>query len=212
MPSSSPTARRRSASRFGRSTATSATATSSSSETTLTTPPPAPSGRSTRSTSKLLGRQLGRELEQCQWVAVRGRDQPLNDGGRDICRYALCEESSCVSRVEQRGPKLCDIGCFERSRRVVPGSEEDRDRLGVESPCHEHEHVHRRLIEPLGIVDQVQQRLFFGGFREQGESADLPSPASPRTTSAPLLAARAAPNRRRIVAVSAPRPTSIARS
>jgi hypothetical protein len=47
--------------------------------------------------------------------------------------------------------------------------EDERDRLGPEAPGHEAEHLCRRPIEPVGIVDQTEQRQVGGGLGQQAE-------------------------------------------
>jgi len=54
------------------------------------------------------------------------------------------------------------------SARIALREHED-DRLRLQASGHEREHLCRRLIEPLGIVDQAQKRLLFGGVREQAQ-------------------------------------------
>ena len=50
--------------------------------------------------------------------------------------------------------------------------EHENDRLRMQAPRHEREHLCRRLIEPLRIVDQAQKRLFVGTVRKQAQQRE----------------------------------------
>jgi hypothetical protein len=50
-----------------------------------------------------------------------------------------------------------------------PESEDDHHGLGDQPPGHEREDPRRRLVEPLRVVDDTDQRLAVGGLGQQGE-------------------------------------------
>ena len=50
--------------------------------------------------------------------------------------------------------------------------EHEDDRLRLQAPRHEREHLRGRLIEPLRIVDQAQKRLFVGTVRQQTQQRE----------------------------------------
>jgi hypothetical protein len=47
--------------------------------------------------------------------------------------------------------------------------EQARHPLGEQPACHESERLHRRAVEPLGVVDEAQQGLFLGDLRQEAE-------------------------------------------
>jgi len=50
-----------------------------------------------------------------------------------------------------------------------PGREHQAHRLGSQAPGHEPQRLRGRLIEPLLVVDQADQRLFPGHLRQQAQ-------------------------------------------
>ena len=48
----------------------------------------------------------------------------------------------------------------------IPSREDHRDPLGQESSGDEGQHACRRPVEPLGVVDDAQERLLLGSFRQ----------------------------------------------
>ena len=65
--------------------------------------------------------------------------------------------------VEARG--------IEPTTLAVPDGEQDDDPLGSNAPSREHERVGGGSIQPLGVVDDAQERTLFGRFGEQREHA-----------------------------------------
>ena len=51
----------------------------------------------------------------------------------------------------------------------VAGGEDNSDRFGQQSPGHEGEGLHGHLIEPLGVVDDAEQRLVGSGGGHQAQ-------------------------------------------
>ena len=54
---------------------------------------------------------------------------------------------------------------------VVAGGDQQDDPLGLEPPGREGEGVGRRLVQPLGVVDQADQRPLLGHLGEQAQRA-----------------------------------------
>jgi hypothetical protein len=50
---------------------------------------------------------------------------------------------------------------------VFPRSEHEPNRLGQQAPSHERQRLRRGIIEPLGVVDDAQQRTRLRRLREQ---------------------------------------------
>jgi hypothetical protein len=64
-----------------------------------------------------------------------------------------------------------EAGRRERMEVVIAGGDQQHDPLGLEPSGGEGERVGRRLVEPLGIVDQADQRPLLGHLREQAQRA-----------------------------------------
>ena len=60
----------------------------------------------------------------------------------------------------------------ELARVVVARPDEHGDRVGLQPPRHEHERLGRRAVEPVGVVDDAQQRPLVGGGGEQAQHGD----------------------------------------
>ena len=73
------------------------------------------------------------------------------------------------SRVEPAHVKLREPGGLEASDLALAGGEEHRDAFRIEAPGDKDKCVRRRVVEPLRIVDEAQERLAFGGLGEQAE-------------------------------------------
>ena len=54
----------------------------------------------------------------------------------------------------------------------LPDRDEEQDRLGLEPPADELQHLARRRVEPLGIVDEADQGTLGGSLREQAEHGE----------------------------------------
>lgn len=57
-------------------------------------------------------------------------------------------------------------------RAVVTGPEQESDAFHQESAGYEREYLSRRRIKPLRIIDDTQQRLFFGNVGKQIERGE----------------------------------------
>ena len=104
-------------------------------------------------------------------------------------------------------PQLRQPGQLVELARPTLREHED-DRLRLQAPRHEREHLRGRLIEPLRIVDQAEKRLFVGTVRQQtqqrrgrrkSDPAGRPS-SSQRRSRAPHAGAAAAARARRATA------------
>ena len=114
------------------------------------------------------GDSVARQLEQRERVAARLGEDPrphalvqrrADDRREQLARVRV--RQSLESQVRQPR-QLVEL---ER----LAHREHEHDRLGLQAPGHEREHLRRRPIEPLGVVDQAQQRPFLGSLRQQAE-------------------------------------------
>ena len=122
-------------------------------------------------TGQLAGAHLSRQLEQPQRVPPRlGHDPVANllveltgyGGGEQRSRVVLGEP---LERQARQGGKQLLVARF-------PDGEQQQDRLGQQPPAHESQDLARRLVEPLGIVDEADQRAFRGDLGEQAEHGE----------------------------------------
>lgn len=126
-----------------------------------------------QSAGALGGRQGGGQLDQGQRVApgllhhaigdVRGQPGEQFGGGRTV--QTLDEQPRQALHGGARGP--------------VADGEEHHDALRAQSARGEGQHVHRRPVDPLGVVDQAEQRPVGGGLRQHGEDREADGEAVP---------------------------------
>ena len=125
-----------------------------------------------------------RELEQRQGVAVALH--------HDLLEHGLVERT--VDVVEQQRASIGVGQSFEDQLRKLAqdvvaaaraGRTDDRDPLGEETTSHEAEDLSRRPIEPLGIVDDADQRLLLGDIGEQRQRRQPDQEAIGRRRPAP---------------------------
>ena len=123
--------------------------------------PPASSGRG----------QIVRQLHEGEWIAAASRRSaaraPARRGGpQDGLEERAGSRDDPAARRESRGSP-------RDASAISPRGEHHRDPLDREAASREPEHLRRRAIEPLGVVDQAQE----GRSRAASDS-------SPRTASA----------------------------
>jgi hypothetical protein len=102
---------------------------------------------------ELTGAERRRELDERQRIPVRSRQHPVDRVGRRSGAHAGRDELAGIRGAERHQPKLGNPDGRERPIRVVAGRKDERDPLGVEPACGEHQGLGRGLIEPLRIVD-----------------------------------------------------------
>jgi hypothetical protein len=73
------------------------------------------------------------------------------------------------SRREAVQAQLRECSRLEAATFAIARCKQDRDALCLEAPRHEQQRVTRGLVEPLGIVDQAQQRALLGSLGEKAE-------------------------------------------
>jgi hypothetical protein len=110
-----------------------------------------------------------RQLQQCQGVAASLGDDLIADpvierftdrGGQQRPRIGVAEAAHV--ELGQPGQRTGDRAC-------VAHAEQQRHPLGGHPPRDEGQDLGRRLVQPLRIVDEAEQRFSFGDFRHQGE-------------------------------------------
>ena len=68
--------------------------------------------------------------------------------------------------------QLREPGRLEAPNVALASAEEHDDALGFEPPGDEHERICGCVVEPLGIVDEAQERLIFRGLGEQAQDCE----------------------------------------
>jgi hypothetical protein len=95
---------------------------------------------------------------------------------------------------ELRQPERVEAGIVV----AVAGREQQRDRLGRQAAGDERQHVGGRVVEPLRVVDDAQQRAAAGGLAEQAQHRERDEePLRPAERIEPQRAAQRARLQRR---------------
>ena len=120
------------------------------------------------------GRRLDRrerpaELGQRQWVAPALGQEALEDLGVQAPDQHGVEERPGVGRCEAVDRQLADV--LETVDRLAAGQEQ-ADRLGAEPVRDEPQGAPGRAVEPLGVVDQAEQRLARGRLRQEAQDGE----------------------------------------
>jgi hypothetical protein len=76
------------------------------------------------------------------------------------------ERIRCVL-VQAGKHQLGEVGIVEAARHSLPDGEEKDCRVRFDTPCDELEHLCRRSVQPVGVVDHEKQRLLGCPFRDQ---------------------------------------------
>jgi hypothetical protein len=106
-----------------------------------------------------------RQLEQGERVSPGSADEILTHprGQRAV------EQGAGVGVAQSGKPQLGQPVRVELAGIVLARCDEHCDRIGVQTPRHEHERVGRRAVEPVRVVDHAQQRLRVCGRGEQAQ-------------------------------------------
>src|SRR6266508_1986837 len=112
-----------------------------------------------------------RRLDQRQWIALGGLDQAVANVPREPGWESFGQQRAGGVGVQSGEPKLLETGCRERMDVVVAGGQQQHHSLRLEPPGSEGERVSRRLVQPLRIVHQADQRPLLGDLREQAQRA-----------------------------------------
>jgi len=96
------------------------------------------------------------------------RDDAIRDRRVERTRQAFGQQRPRVSITEAADVKRGQAG---QGRQVFAGPypEQQRDRIDLQAPGYEAEHLGGGLVQPLGIVDDPQHRLLLGQHRQQAE-------------------------------------------
>ena len=138
--------------------------------------------------------QSTRQLQQRQRVAARLQNDPIQHVFVQASGQDRLQQRPRITMPQGLDGKLRQPG--ERAARLTSG-EHDRDLLGQQAAGHERERARRRMIEPLRVVDDAQERSLL---RRLGQQTERP-PVRPGTDREP---ARQAARRRRSVRRAGP--------
>ncbi len=116
--------------------------------------------------------QGGGELEQGERVAARLGDQAVAELRRELDACRPVDQRLRGRRVEPAQSQLREPGRLEAPNVPFASAEEHDDALGFEPSGDEDERVRGCVVEPLGIVDQAQERLIFRGLGEQAQDCE----------------------------------------
>ena len=118
---------------------------------------------------KLGRRQPVRQLENCERVATSLDDNAVQNlliEGRD---ETVQQQSPRVSASQWSQAQLRESS---QLRGALSGAEDQRNLLGDESSGRKRKRLRGRAIEPLCVVDDDQERAFFGRFRQEAERGE----------------------------------------
>ena len=115
---------------------------------------------------QLRGRQPPRQLQQRQRVALRLGHDLVPDPVIDRPGQRRVQQRPRVALAQPPDFELRQPG---QLRARLPGREHQADRVGAQPPGHEPQHLRGRLIQPLLVVDQADQRPFLGHLRQQAQ-------------------------------------------
>ncbi len=126
-------------------------------------------GRAGKATGQLGFAHPSRQLQQPQRVSPRLRDDPVANPLVQMTWDGSCQQRARVLVGEP----------FDRQRRQtrkhplaghLPDREREQHRLGQQPPPDEPEHLARDFIQPLGVIDQADQRPHGGILGQQAQS------------------------------------------
>jgi hypothetical protein len=121
-----------------------------------------------RPPGQLVGLQRPWQLQQGQRVAAGPLDQPV-DLRRGQLGAGPDEQGRRGLRVEPAQAQLGQAGGRELARVAVAGGEQQHHPLGLKTAGGEPQHLGRRAVQPLGLVDQAEHRPVLGRLGQQAE-------------------------------------------
>jgi hypothetical protein len=113
-------------------------------------------------------RQFMRQLDEGQRVAARLGEDPIPHAVIEWPADSRREQLASGVIRQARKRQIGQPGQLVELARLALG-EQQHYRLRVQAPRHEREHLGRGPVQPLGIIDQAQQRPLLGGVGEQAE-------------------------------------------
>jgi hypothetical protein len=114
--------------------------------------------------------QRRRELEQGERVAACLDDKSVADLRRERCAHLVIDQRPRRRRVESTQLQFGEPAGLEASKLAFAGGKQHDDALDLEPPGDEDECVRGRVVEPVRIVDEAQDRPLLGGVGEQAQS------------------------------------------
>ncbi len=129
-------------------------------------------GRQRGSHEKLCLGQCGWKFEQRKRVTAGALDQQL--------ARLLRERDPCLPREQRTGRigveapnvKLGQRRRLELPRFTLTSRKQQHDPLRLQPPRDEHQRIGGSVIEPLGIVDQAEERTSLRGLRQQAQDGE----------------------------------------
>ena len=122
--------------------------------------------RDTESTGEICGSPRTWQLDERQGISMTLRDDLIADGRIERTRHIPQQEGAGIA-VDQAG--YLQLGNVLKLSAGLARREHDADRLRQQATGDERQRQRRRLIEPLGVIDDAQQRMPLGILCEQAQ-------------------------------------------
>ena len=115
---------------------------------------------------QLRRRQPARQLQQCERIAPRLRDDPI---AHPLIQHEAHRRAQERPRVAVAKTFHLELGQVPKLLARLTFGEDDPHRFGQQSPSHECQRQGRRLVQPLRVIDDAQQRMLLRHLREQAQ-------------------------------------------
>ena len=108
------------------------------------------------------------QLKQCQRVAARLGEYPIPHATIEWPADGRLEQLARATGRQFPERQIRQPGQVVKLARLALREQQD-DRLRLQAPRHEREHLGRGPVKPLGVVNQAQQGPLLGGVGQQGK-------------------------------------------
>jgi hypothetical protein len=109
------------------------------------------------------------KLDQGEWIPTSLGDDPFEHRFVEARHDDRLQQRPCIAMAEWLHLQL------RKARKVtagIPSTKDECDPLGEQSASYERERLGGSTVEPLRVVDHAEERLSFGGFRQQAENSE----------------------------------------
>jgi hypothetical protein len=112
------------------------------------------------------------QLHQYERIATGGSDQLLRNNGRQS-EAATLEKRMCRIILQTLELEICNARCLEAFPLMLARGDEHQDALAMQTSADMKDGIGRRIVEPVGIIDQAEERTRSGGLYERCERGSV---------------------------------------